>query len=287
MKDLRLVVISGPSGSGKSTVIKVLEDVGFYCVDNLPVTLLPEFLELLAKSPEIDKVAAVVDVREGEFLKEFSSIFRECKQRGYRVELLYLECTDEVLLRRFSETRRRHPLAFAGSPAEGIRAERELLREIKSEAERVMDTTELNVHELKSRIKKYFSSRLGAGRMALNLVSFGYRHGVPIESDIVMDVRFLPNPYFVEELSGLDGTDDLVKDYVLSKDDSIHFMERFKDFLDYLIPLYLKEGKSYLTIAIGCTGGRHRSVVLVDKLAEEISSDVLITSVRHRDKDEG
>jgi UPF0042 nucleotide-binding protein len=283
LKEIRLVVLSGPSGSGKSTAIKVLEDLGFFCVDNLPVTLLPKFLELLAQSGEISKVATVVDVREREFLKEFPAIFSSVKEAGYKGELIYLEASDEALVRRFSETRRRHPLATDESPLEGIVSERDLLKELKAQADEVLDTTNFNVHQLKEVLRDYFSGPVSQEKMAINLVSFGYRYGIPADADLVIDVRFLPNPYFVDTLKGLDSTDERVREFVISSSETKKFLNRFKDFLDYLIPLYWKEGKSYLTIAIGCTGGKHRSVVISDLIADEISTDVGTVRKRCRD----
>lgn len=283
MKDLRLVVLSGPSGSGKSTAIKALEDIGFFCVDNLPVSLLPKFMEVLAQSSEITKVATVVDVREREFLKGFAGVFTSLKETGYRVELLYLEATDEAMVRRFSETRRRHPLAESDSPIEGIVKERELLAEVRAHADRTFDTTELNVHQLRDVIKKLYSGPVTEEKMTLNLVSFGFRYGIPTDADIVMDIRFLPNPYFVDSLKGLDGTDEGVKSFVLESPEAKEFLERFKGFVSYLLPLYWKEGKAYLTIAVGCTGGRHRSVVITDYLAGGFDSDVVVVRRRHRD----
>ncbi len=220
MNEIRLVVLSGPSGSGKSTAIKVLEDLGFFCVDNLPVTLLPKFLELLAQSGEISKVAAVVDVREREFLKEFPAIFSSVKEAGYKGELIYLEASDEALVRRFSETRRRHPLAIDESPLEGIVSERALLKELKAQADEVLDTTNFNVHQLKEVLRDYFSGPVSHEKMVINLVSFGYRYGIPADADLVIDVRFLPNPYFVDTLKGLDGTDERVREFVISSSET-------------------------------------------------------------------
>ncbi|MBI5970069.1 MAG: RNase adapter RapZ [Deltaproteobacteria bacterium] len=283
MKDIRLVVLSGASGAGKSTAIKALEDVGFFCVDNLPVTLLPKFMEVLSQSGEITKVAAVVDVREGEFLKAFSGVFAGIKKDGYRVELLYLEAEDDSLVRRFSETRRRHPIAAAGGPLEGILKERGLLNEIKSLADRVVDTTGFNVHQLREHIKGIYSGATAREKMTVNVVSFGYRYGIPADADLVVDIRFLPNPYFVEELRPLDGGSGAVRGFVLGRPETTEFLERFKAFLDYLMPMYRKEGKAYLTIAVGCTGGRHRSVVIADEVCLMINSPTFTVQKRHRD----
>ena len=283
MSDIRAVVLSGPSGSGKSTAIKALEDLGYYCVDNMPVALLPKFMELLATSGEIARVAAVIDVRERSFLKDFVQVFSELKATGYHMELIYLEASDDALVRRFSETRRRHPLAAEESPMEGLMRERELLKDLKSLADRVVDTTEFNVHELRDMIKEFYSGPVTREKMALNFISFGYRYGLPTDADLVIDVRFLPNPYFVNALKRHDGLEKPVKDYILAKDEAKEFLERFRSFLGYLIPLYWKEGKSYLTIAVGCTGGKHRSVAMVEEIADGFKSDMVSIRKRHRD----
>lgn len=285
MKEIRLVILSGPSGSGKSTAVKALEDLGFFCVDNMPVTLLVKFLELITQSGEISRVAAVVDIREREFLKAFPSVFAEVKNAGYATELIYLESSDDSLVKRFSETRRRHPLSETDSPLEGVLRERELLGEVKARADKVIDTTHYNVHELRLHIKEYFSCVSADGMMTLNIVSFGYRYGIPNDADIVMDVRFLPNPYFVDELKGQDGTDGAVCRFVMEKGETKEFLKRFTDFMNYLIPLYRGEGKAYLTIAIGCTGGRHRSVVVAMAAAREFASSMVVIKTRHRDID--
>lgn len=290
MKDVRLVVISGPSGAGKSTAVKALEDLGLYCVVNLPVALLPKFLELMTVSSNISRVAVVVDVRERVSLRELPTTLDSLRACGYRIELLFLEASDDALIRRFSETRRKHPVEGVLSPLEGIAVERELLTEIKAKADLTIDTTGYNVHELRERLRGHFNAFVandgeGGGAVTVNYLSFGYRYGVPHDADIVMDVRFLPNPYFIEELKDLSGKEPRVADFVTSKDECKEFMLRFDSLLSYLMPLYKKEGKSYLTIAIGCTGGRHRSVALVEALAEKGSAYSSSTNIRHRDID--
>ncbi len=283
MKKTRLVVLSGPSGSGKSTALNVLEDLGYYCVDNLPTTLLPKFLELFSQSAEITKVATVVDVREKEFLKDFPSIFRSVKEAGCKAELIFLDAADEALARRFSETRRRHPIENVSSPMDGIAIERELLTEVKAAADEIVDTTAFNVHELKDYLLEYFKTTDGGPVMSVSLVSFGFRYGVPVDADIVMDVRFLPNPYFIDEFKGLDGTDAAVREFVLSKKETKGFIEKFTALLTYLIPLYSKEGKSYLKVAIGCTGGKHRSVSIVESLFSCAALQYGKCKIKHRD----
>lgn len=283
MKNIRLIIISGHSGAGKSTAIKVLEDLNFFCVDNLPVVLLPKFMELSRQSAEISKVAIVVDVREREFLKEFTIVLKEMTDSGYNAELVYLEASDDALLRRFSETRRRHPLSEGESSLDGIKRERDMLFPVKKAATKIIDTSGYNVHQLKEIIRDYFSGPLSHEKMVMHLVSFSYRYGIPLDADIIMDVRFLPNPYFVEGLKDLDGRDLSAKEFVLNKEETKEFLVRFRNLLNFLIPSYLREGKTYLTIAIGCTGGRHRSVSIVDFLADEISFERCIIKKRHRD----
>ena len=283
MKDIRLVILSGPSGSGKSTAANVLEDMNFYCVDNLPVTLLPQFVELSSRSSEITKLATVVDVRERGFLKHFPRTLNELKAAGCRVELLYLEASDDALIKRFSETRRRHPLAPQGSVAEGLSLERTLLSEIKDRTDLLIDTSDFHVHQLKEVIRGHFALQATGEGLILNLLSFGYRYGIPQDADIVIDVRFLPNPYFINELRDLDGRSGEVARFVDEQPETEGFVERFMALVDYLIPLYWQEGKSYLTIAIGCTGGRHRSVSLVERIAGEIRSDKCLLRKNHRD----
>jgi UPF0042 nucleotide-binding protein len=284
MGETRVVILTGPAGAGKSTAIKTLEDLGFFCVDNLPIILLPKFIELSQGSvEEISKIAMVMDIRERPFLKEYPRIFEEMRERGQKIELIYLEASDEAILRRFSETRRQHPLAEEGSVLEGIAIEREELADLKQLADQIIDTTHLNVHQLREVITQYFSHVTPEKKMFITLLSFGYKFGVPYNVDIVIDVRFLPNPYFVEGLKFLTGNDQSVIDYVMRSDDTQHFIEKFKGFLDFLLPRYEKEGKTYLTIGIGCTGGKHRSVVIANYLDKIIDQERYIIRVDHRD----
>ncbi len=282
---MRLVVLSGPSGSGKSTAVKALEDIGYFCVDNMPVTLWPKFMELLSLSGETPRAAVVVDVRERGFLASFAEVLSEIKAGEHDVEVVYLDAPDSVLIRRFSETRRRHPLASSDSPAEGIARERELLVEVRQQADKVIDTGSLNVHQLREYMVGEFAGELASGGMTVNLVSFGYRYGLPPDSDLVFDVRFLPNPYFIESMKMLDGRDEEVRRFVLEKEETRGFIKRLSGLLDFLIPLYRKEGKSYLTVAVGCTGGRHRSVAIVEELAQRMGSGPgkMVAKKRHRD----
>lgn len=282
-----MVVLSGPSGAGKSTALKVLEDLGYFCVDNMPVMLLPDLLEHLDLSGDTTGVAVVVDIRDKSHIDEFPAILASIKEQGRGVQLIFLDTTDEAIIKRFSVTRRPHPMAGDGALIEGIALERAVLKDIRSGADKLFDTTELNVHQLKQAFQVFFSDSIEPGSMSINLLSFGYRYGIPIESDLVMDVRFLTNPYFVDELKELPGTDKRVRDFLLDMADTREFVERYRGLLDYLIPLYLKEGKANLSIAVGCTGGRHRSVVIADQLAGELNAEGTKVSIRHRDIDKG
>lgn len=284
MKNLRVVIITGLSGSGKSTALRALEDIGFFCVDNLPVILLPKFLSItLSASPEIKRVALVMDLRERSFLNKCGRIFDGLKKRGYRIEILFLESSDESLLHRFSETRRTHPLSERGMVMEGIQLEREKLSSLKKMADKIIDTTSTNVHQLKDTVQRYFSPSSRDKKMVINVMSFGYRYGLPVEADLVFDVRFLPNPYFVEHLKGYDGNHDDVKKYVLKNKEGKQFLEKTMGLMNLLIPLYEKEGKVRLNIAMGCTGGRHRSVVMANEISSFFSSMNYIVNLNHRD----
>ena len=308
MKNIRVILISGLSGSGKTTAIKALEDIGFYCVDNLPILLLPKFIELCEQSGgKISKVAVVEDIRGTEsypayrqqndgqggkdFLEDSRRIIQDLHREGYPIEILFLDSSDPVLMRRFSETRRQHPLAVGGSIGEGIRLEREWLQGIRDMANQVIDTSHFNVHQLKDKIQRYAQEGLSSGQMTVTFLSFGYSFGIPYEADLVMDVRFLPNPYFVEELKRLRGDNPQVAAYVLHWEETKEFLRRVQEFIRFLLPLYERERKTHLTIAVGCTGGRHRSIVIVNQLAEilreELTERGVFLSVRHRDAEKG
>lgn len=282
---IQVVILSGMSGSGKSTAMKTLEDGGYFCVDNLPVLLLPKFLELCDNtSGEISRVALVIDLREREFFKDLEGILTDVKEKGYPLRIVFLDAHDEVLVRRFSETRRRHPLEQDGSVLSGIAAERGKLSGIKSMADTIIDTTALTVHSLRDEITRALLSSVDRGEVSVTLLSFGYRYGIPYEADLVMDVRFLPNPYFVEDLKEHDGTDPHVVKYVLQWEDTQLFLKKFLDMLAFLLPRYEKEGKCYLTVAVGCTSGRHRSVAVANELKRLLSRNgIKRIVVRHRD----
>jgi UPF0042 nucleotide-binding protein len=308
VKNIRAILISGLSGSGKTTAIKALEDIGFYCVDNLPILLLPKFLELCEQSGgKISKVAVVEDIRgeasypsspqrgnekvEKDFLEDSRKIIQALKKEGYPIEILFLESSDLVLMRRFSETRRQHPLALGGSIREGLHLERERLQGIRDMANMVIDTSELNVHQLKEKIQQYAQEGRSSSQMTVVLLSFGYSFGIPFEADLLMDVRFLPNPYFVEELKRFQGDHPKVAEYVLQWEETREFLRHVQEFIRFLLPLYERERKTHLTIAVGCTGGRHRSIVIVNRLAEMLQDELtkrgVFLSVQHRDAEKG
>jgi len=283
---LRFVIITGLSGAGRSFAIKCLEDLGYFCVDNLPTTLIPTFADLTARSTQaVRRVALGVDVREGEYLSHLLDALAELRARGHRVEVLFLEATDEALVRRYSETRRRHPLASDGSVLDAIRAERKALSHMREVADRVLDTSALTVHRLKERLVELYGAPTARPGLATALVSFGFKHGTPYDADLVFDVRFLPNPHFVEALRPLDGRDARVSGFVLEPAEAQELLRHLADFLKFLLPLYEREGKAYLTIAVGCTGGRHRSVVLVEELKRVLEGLGYVPTVVHRDLD--
>lgn len=276
-----LVIISGVSGSGKSTAMNVLEDLGYYCVDNLPLTLLPKFIELCEISDkEINKVALVVDIREGVFFDQAPREINKLKEEGYPIDIIFLDSSDSTLVKRYKETRRKHPLSSSGDILEGISKEREMLQELKALANYNIDTSEFTVHQLKELIRNKFVGS-PSQNLLINIVSFGYKHGYPHDADMIFDVRFLPNPHFIEELRDMNGLHDEVIEFVLSKEDTVEYIERLTGFLEFLIPKFEKEGKTYLTIAIGCTGGKHRSVVIANRLSEHFGHLSPVT--RHRD----
>jgi UPF0042 nucleotide-binding protein len=283
MTSLDFVVITGMSGAGKSYAIKCFEDMGFFCVDNLPTTLIPTFADLTSRSiQQIRRVALGVDVREGEYLSHLLDAIGELKSRRHSVEVLFLEASDEALVRRYHETRRRHPLA-EGNVLEGIGAERKAMANLREIADRIIDTSSLTVHQLKALLIELYVAPKARPGLAASLVSFGFKHGIPFDADLVFDVRFLPNPHFVEALRPKDGRDAEVRDFVFKHEQSGELMTRLKDLLTFLLPCYEREGKAYLTVAIGCTGGRHRSVAFVEELRGFLGGLGFAPTVVHRD----
>lgn len=282
----KIIIMTGLSGSGKSTAIAALEDAGFYCVDNMPVALLPKFLELpIHRDSEIKGLAFVMDIREKSFLFACPAVFEDLRKKGHSFEILFLEAEETVLLKRFSQTRRHHPLVRDKTLLEGIREEIKLLAPLRQMATRIIDTSGYNLHDLKSVIFNFAQSAVEAAAMRIKILSFGFKHGIPHDTDLIMDVRFMANPYFIPELTEYGGKDAPVQDYVLNHPNTKLFLEKFTDLIDFLLPLYEKEGKSYLTIAVGCTGGRHRSVVIAEKLFAHIQQSGRPVNVLHRDLD--
>ena len=281
---ITFVVVTGMSGAGKSFAIKCLEDMGFFCVDNLPTTLMPTFADLIVRSQQSPRrVALGVDVRAGEYLPHMIDAIDELRARGHRVETLFLEASDEALVRRYHETRRRHPLAGDGQVLDGILAERKALANLREIADRIIDTSALIVHQFKDQLVTLYGSPRARTGLATALISFGFKHGIPIDADLVFDIRFLPNPHFVDGLRALDGRDERVREFIFEHEESRELLRRLEDLLDFLLPAYQREGKAYLTVAIGCTGGRHRSVSFVEALRGFLETRGLPPSVVHRD----
>ena len=264
-------------------MVRALEDIGWFCVDNLPTALIPRFADLIRGSDELSRSALVVDIREREFLRQFPHALRQLRGKKVEVSLLFLEASDKALLRRFSETRRPHPLAINQPVIEGIREEREALRPIRKMADLILDTSDFTVHQLRGYIREHYDLRAGGSPMVVSVMSFGYKYGVPSEADLVFDCRFLPNPNFVPSLKPLTGRDPQVVRYMKRQPDTDEFLKRLDSFLGYVLPRYVREGKSYLTIGIGCTGGRHRSVMLTHALAQRLEGRGHAVRTRHRD----
>ena len=277
-----LVIITGMSGSGKASALKAFEDLGYYCVDNLPVGLIPRFAELIGHSSEIERTALVVDVREGRQLEELPTIVKSVK-KIIATKMIFLEASDSVLLRRYSETRRPHPLGIDSPVKSSLTAERRHLRQIRALADLVIDTSKFNVHELRAHIIELFHKKEKGRNILVSCVSFGFKHGVPDDADLVFDVRFLPNPHFVPEFRPLTGRHPKVAKYIRSFPQTEEFIQRISELLVYLLPHYIREGKSYLTISFGCTGGQHRSVMISEDVAKRLRKAGYRVKVAHRD----
>jgi len=283
-----VIIITGLSGAGKSQALKTLEDLGYFCVDNLPPSLIPKFIQLCSQTRKpIKKIALVVDIRGGEFFRDLSNAMETIKEFGIRPFVLFLEANDDTLVRRYKETRRRHPLSPQGGILEGIHNERRRLRDIKVQASIIVDTSELSPLEFRKRLLEIISKRVKVNRLLITIVTFGFKNGLPLDADLVFDVRFLPNPYYVADLKALSGLEPKVAEYVLSSPLTCKFLAQLKEFLDFLLPNYVDEGKSHLTIAIGCTGGRHRSVVVAEALKRYLESKEHMVVVEHRDMERG
>lgn len=281
---MEFVIITGMSGAGKSQAMKALEDRGYYCMDNLPPALLFRFAELCHQSKkEIDKVAVVADVRGGIFFDDLFKGLGELEEKGLKYRILFLDAEDRVLVKRYKELRRPHPLNPMGSITEGIREERKFLEEIKDKADYIIDTSQLTIGMLKEEINKIFIKGEEARRLTISVSSFGFKHGVLLDADLVFDVRFIPNPYYIPELRELTGEDEQVRDYVFKWEQTEAFVEKLMDMLDFLIPYYIEEGKTQLIIGIGCTGGRHRSVAIANYIEDRLEEEGHRATVSHRD----
>ncbi|MBO0472018.1 RNase adapter RapZ [Enterococcus sp. DIV0242_7C1] len=281
--NLQLVIITGMSGAGKTVAIQSFEDMGYFCIDNMPPSLIPKFWELIKESGKVTKIALVIDLRSRNFFREIQDMLVELENTNLiDTTIMFLDATDEELVSRYKETRRAHPLAMDGLVTEGIRKERAILEEIRGDAQVVIDTTDLSPRQLRERINEEFKTRDTHG-FRVEMVSFGFKYGLPIDADIVMDVRFLPNPHYIPELRPLTGQDKSVYDYVMSFPETEEFYTRFIDLLQHVMPGYEKEGKSSITIAIGCTGGQHRSVALTERVGNELGKEYHV-NITHRDK---
>jgi len=283
IKNCRFVIITGLSGAGKSIAMKSLEDLGFFCVDNMPPQLIPKFSEMfLLSQGKLSQIAFVVDIRGEIFFREIDQCLNELAEIGIQNEIIFLEAKDEVIVRRFSETRRKHPLQFSQSILENIQQERKKINELKSKATKIIDTSNLETKELKQEIQSFFKTGNTVG-LHISLMSFGYKYGMPIDVDLIIDARFLPNPFYQNELSEYSGKDEKIRKYLYNFSVTKEFIDKFYSLIDFLSPYYLKEGKDYLSIAIGCTGGRHRSVFLVNELYTLLKNKDHQIIVKHRD----
>ena len=283
---MKYVILTGMSGAGKSTVLKFFEDIGYFCVDNLPPSLIPKFIELCDKpGSEIEKVAIGIDIRGGKLFDDFFTYLLEIKNEKHLFEILFLDCSDEVLLKRYKETRRRHPLAKGERIITGIIRERELLSDIRRKSDYIIDTSHILARQLKQKINDIFIENKEFDSLMINILSFGFKYGIPSDADLVFDVRFLPNPFYIEELKTLTGNDVSVHDYVMKFEESNIFLNKLLDMVNFLIPNYIKEGKNQLVIAVGCTGGKHRSVTLANELYNNLNKLQYSTIITHRDID--
>lgn len=285
---MRFVIVSGLSGAGRTQAIRCLEDLGYFCVDNLPPTLISKFAEACSKtSGKIDKIALVIDIRGGEFFDDVFDSINYLENEDYKYEILFLEADDDVLIKRYKESRRKHPLAPEGRVIEGINTEREKLRKVRDKATNIINTSKLSIWELRDKISDIYGEEgQFETEITITVLSFGFKYGIPVDSDLVFDVRFLPNPYYIPELKKYSGMNKPVKDYVLSFDETRVFVKKLLDLLEYLIPKYKKEGKRQLIISIGCTGGRHRSVTIANRVYEMLNHNGFYANVQHRDINE-
>lgn len=284
---MRFVIITGLSGAGKSQAMKAMEDIGYFCIDNLPPALIPKLADLCFDSKKFTNVALVMDIRGGEFFHDFFEGIEYLKEANYPYEIIFLEASDAVLVRRYKETRRKHPLNNKGNIMEGIKRERELLGDVKKIANIIIDTTGLTSAQLKEQLYNIYVEGRKFSGLIINIVSFGYKYGLPLDADLVFDVRFLPNPFYIDELRPLTGNDGEVQRYVMQNKEASEFLDRLEDMIEFLIPFYIREGKSQLVIAIGCTGGRHRSITIANLLYDRLKKKDYNAYIEHRDIEEG
>ncbi|MGN0155327.1 MAG: RNase adapter RapZ [Lachnospiraceae bacterium] len=281
---MRFVIVTGMSGAGKSTTLKTLEDIGYFCVDNLPIQLIRRFAEIAyAKDNDINNVAIGVDIRSGVYLEQLSECLSELKAAKYNYEILFLDSNDDVLIKRYKETRRNHPLARNGRIEDGIKTERSRIAFLRKEADYIIDTTSLLTRELKAELDKIFIENAEYNNFIISVVSFGFKYGIPRDADLVFDVRFLPNPYYDLKLRPLTGNDEAIQEFVMQFDEAKEFMNKIVDLLEFLIPNYIKEGKNGLVVGIGCTGGKHRSVTLANGIYKELQAFPYSVRIDHRD----
>ncbi len=281
---MKMVIVTGMSGAGKSTALNVLEDEGYYCVDNMPISLIIKFADLAANQDEgYSNIALGIDIRSGHALSELNEVLKKLESRHYNYKILFLDSNDDVLVKRYKETRRTHPLAKDDRVDKGIVLEREQMTFLKEKADYIIDTSQLLTRELKQELEKIFVEDTGYSNLFVTVLSFGFKYGIPVDADIVLDVRFLPNPYYIDELKPLTGNDKAIQDYVMGFDETKEFLAKIEDLIKFLLPNYVKEGKNSLVIAIGCTGGKHRSVTLANAIAKSIQSTEYACKVEHRD----
>lgn len=281
---MRIVIVTGMSGAGKSTVLKMFEDIGYYCVDNMPIALVEKFVELaVAGNSDLKNIALGVDIRSGQAFAGFDAVLEHMSNAGVKYEILFLDCADAVLVKRYKETRRSHPLAVGDRIDKGIALEREALEFLKKKSDYIIDTSSLLTRDLRQEIERIFVQNEKYNNLFVTILSFGFKYGIPADADLVFDVRFLPNPYYVEELKPLTGNDKPIQDYVMGCPQAVEFMDKLEDMINFLIPNYILEGKNSLVVAIGCTGGKHRSVTLANELYRRLSDKDYGIKIEHRD----
>lgn len=281
---MRFVIVTGMSGAGKSSVLKMLEDAGYFCVDNLPIPLVKKFVRLIVQGHQ-EKIALGLDIRSGKSLRELDSVLEGMKRSGFSYEILYLDCSVEVLVKRYKETRRNHPLSELGRVEKGIALEKERLAFLHKKADVIIDTSHLLIRDLKVQINKIYVNDEKFSNFFITILSFGFKYGIPVDADLVFDVRFLPNPYYIPELKPKTGNDEEIQQFVMSSKAAAQFLDKLEDMLLFLIPMYISEGKNQLVISIGCTGGKHRSVTLVNELAKRLNTTEYGLKIEHRDID--